>query len=259
MTFCDTNLPIRKEFSMSKAGKVAKITFKVVVLGISLFIYSFFIFRLCSTQDAPKSVSSIVWNETTRAAYQANPEEFQILSQEPSTFITDNGRFWISDVVYLPQAKQLQLTIKYNDSTLKYLKEALAKQQAEDAQTAETDSGEDVPLPEIVLPDEPFDYSILDNSGVRYHEYSSIADREQNYNYRRLVFENIEYYPVHLSTVLSHPFHYCLYCDLCRLLIRKAKHTCGNAAECHTFNSILPAHIQCIPVTVCQIFFQFRR
>ncbi len=176
---------------MSKAGKVAKITFKVVILGISLFIYSFFIFRLCSTQDAPKSVSSIIWNEITRAAYQANPEEFQILSQEPSTFITDNGRFWISDVVYLPQAKQLQLTIKYNDSTLKYLKEALAKQQAE-AETAETDNGKDVILPEIVLPDEPFDYSILDNSGVRYHEYASISDREQNYNYRRLVFENIE-------------------------------------------------------------------
>ena len=176
---------------MSKAGKVAKITFKVVILGISLFIYSFFIFRLCSTQDAPKSVSSIIWNETTRAAYQVNPEEFQILSQEPSTFITDNGRFWISDVVYLPQAKQLQLTIKYNDSTLKYLKEALAKQQAE-AETAETVNGQDVILPEIVLPDEPFDYSILDNSGVRYHEYASISDREQNYNYRRLVFENIE-------------------------------------------------------------------
>jgi hypothetical protein len=176
---------------MSKAGKVAKISFKVVILGISLFIYSFFIFRLCSTQEAPKSVSSIVWNETTRAAYQANPDEFQILSQEPSTFITDNGRFWISDVVYLPQAKQLQLTIKYNDSTLKYLKEALTKQQAE-AQTTQNDGGADQPLPEIVLPDEPFDYSLLDNSGVRYHEYTSAADRAQNYNYRRLVFENIE-------------------------------------------------------------------
>ncbi len=177
---------------MGKAKKIAKITFKTVILAISFFIYAFFIFRLCSTQDAPKSVSSIVWNDTVRAAYTADPDGFQILTQEPSTFITDNGRFWISDVVYLPQAKQLQLTIKYNDSTLKYLKEALAKQQA-DAQTADGgDAGTDQILPEIVLPDEPFDYSILDNSGNRYHEYSSIADREQNYNYRRLVFENIE-------------------------------------------------------------------
>ena len=177
---------------MGKAKTVAKITFKTVILAISFFIYAFFIFRLCSTQDAPESVSSIVWNETTRAAYAADPDGFQILTQEPSTFITDNGRFWISDVVYLPQAKQLQLTIKYNDSTLKYLKEALEKQQA-DALAAETgDAGEDQVLPEIVLPDEPFDYSILDNSGNRYHDYSSIADRKQNYNYRRLVFENIE-------------------------------------------------------------------
>ena len=96
---------------MGKAKTVAKITFKTVILAISFFIYAFFIFRLCSTQDAPESVSSVVWNETTRAAYAADPDGFQILTQEPSTFITDNGRFWISDVVYLPQAKQLQLTI----------------------------------------------------------------------------------------------------------------------------------------------------
>lgn len=172
---------------MSKAGKIAKITFKTVILAISFFIYAFFIFRLCSTQDAPESVSSIVWNDTARAAYLSDPDAFQILSQEPSTIITDDGRFWISNVVYLPQAKQLQLTIKYNDSTLKYLREALARNaNANDPDAAETVSADD-----IVLPDEPFDYSVLDNSGVRYQEYSSIADHEQNYNYRRLVFENI--------------------------------------------------------------------
>jgi len=157
---------------MGKAKNVAKFTFKTVILAISFFIYAFFIFRLCSTQEAPESVSSVVWNDTTRAAYAAAPDEFQILSQEPSTFITENGRFWISDVVYLPQAKQLQLTIKYNDSTLKYLKQAL---------------GDD----SLVLPDEPFDYSVLDNSGNRYHTHSSFSEKEQNYNYRRLVFEDI--------------------------------------------------------------------
>ena len=174
---------------MGKAQKIVKITFKTVILAISFFIYAFFIFRLCSTGEAPESVSSIVWNDTTRAAYTADPDGFQILTQEPSTFITDNGRFWISDVVYLPQAKQLQLTIKYNDSTLKYLREALANQttSAEGDETADTLTADD-----IILPDEPFDYSILDNSGNRYSVYSSIADREQNYNYRRLVFENIE-------------------------------------------------------------------
>ncbi len=171
---------------MSKTKKIAKITFKTVILAISFFIYAFFIFRLCSTQDAPKSVSSVVWNETARAAYAADPDGFQILSQEPSTFITDDGRFWISNVVYLPQAKQLQLTIKYNDSTLKYLKEALAKQASGE------DDAEPLTADDITLPDEPFDYTVLDNSGTRYTEHTSIADREQNYNYRRLVFENIE-------------------------------------------------------------------
>jgi len=157
---------------MSKAGSIAKITIKTIVLAISLFIYAFFIFRLCSTGSAPDSVSGIVWNDITRAAYAADPDGFEIYTQEPSTFITDDGRFWISDVVYLPDAKQLQFTVKYNDSTLKYLKQAL---------------GDD----SLVLPDEPFDYSVLDNSGNRYHTHSSFSEKEQNYNYRRLVFEDI--------------------------------------------------------------------
>lgn len=174
---------------MSKAGKIAKITFKTVILAISFFIYAFFIFRLCSTQDAPESVASVVWNDTTRAAYAAAPDDFQILSQDPVTIITDDGRFWISDVVYLPQAKQLQLTIKYNDSTLKYLKEALAKQAST---TLDDGTVQTVSVDDIVLPDEPFDYTLLDNSGNRYAEHTSYAEHHQNYNYRRLVFENVE-------------------------------------------------------------------
>lgn len=173
---------------MSNAGKIAKITLKTLILGISLFIYAFFIFRLCSTQEAPESVSSVVWNETACAAYAADPDGFQILTQEPATFITDDGRFWISDVVYLPQAKQLQLTVKYNDSTLKYLKQALANQTSD---PNSTDTAAVLSADDIILPDEPFDYSVLDNSGTRYHEYTAAADRVQNYNYRRLVFENI--------------------------------------------------------------------
>ena len=163
---------------MSKAGKIAKISIKAVVLFISLFIYTFFIFRLCSTGEAPKSVSGIVWNETTRAAYEADPSGFQIFTQEPATFITNDGRFWVSDVVYLPQAKQLQLTIKYNDSTLKYLRQALADDM-------------EISVDEVILPDEPFDYSLLSNGGVRYQDYTSTAEKNQNYNYRRIVFENV--------------------------------------------------------------------
>ena len=157
---------------MSKAGKIVKITVKTLLLGISFCIYAFFIFRLCSTGEAPKSITKIVWNETAREAYLADPESFCIYSQTPDTYITNDGRFWISDIIYLPQAKQLQMTIKYNDSTLKYLRESLGD-------------------PAMVLPAEPFDYSLLSSAGVRLHEYSSDALEYQNYNYRRLVFENV--------------------------------------------------------------------
>ena len=167
---------------MSKAGTIVKTSVKVFFLGISLFIYTFFIFRLC-TADDPKAMTDIIWNDISRAAYTSSPETFEALEQEPDTYITNDGRFWISNVVYLPTAKQLQLTIKYNSSTLKYL-----TQELEEASTDDTES-QDV---RITLPDEPFSYSLIDNSGVRYQVYTAEAARKQNYHYRRLVFENID-------------------------------------------------------------------
>lgn len=161
-----------RAFSMSKAGNIVKITFKSLMLGISLFIYAFFIFRLC-TMDDPKEMTKIIWNDVSRAAYAADPAGFEALDQEPNTYINNEGTFWISNVVYLPSADQLQLTIKYNDSTLKYLKQALGDET-------------------LVLPDEPFSYSLLDEDGNRYTAYSSVSHHKQNYNYRRLVFEGID-------------------------------------------------------------------
>lgn len=170
---------------MSKAGTIVKTSVKVFFLGISLFIYTFFIFRLC-TADDPKAMSGIIWNDISRAAYTASPDTFEALEQEPDTYITNDGRFWISNVVYLPTAKQLQLTIKYNSSTLKYLTQEL---QAAESDTDESDSMQNE---SIVLPDEPFSYSLIDNNGVRYRDYSAEDAKKQNYHYRRLVFENID-------------------------------------------------------------------
>ncbi len=159
------------------AGKVFKITFKTVILGISLFIYGFFMFRLC-TMDDPKEMQKILWNDVNRAAYAADPAGFEAYDQEPDTIITPNGTFWISGVVHLPDANQIQITIKFNDSTRDHLKEWLKKKELADDSFA--------------VPEEPFDYSLIDNNGVRYHPSSVATATKQNYNYRRLVFENID-------------------------------------------------------------------
>ncbi|MBP3918890.1 MAG: hypothetical protein J6I50_06935 [Clostridia bacterium] len=168
---------------MSKAGKVVKITLKTVLLGLSLFVYAFFMFRLCTSND-PKTMTKIVWNDINRAAYLAEPDAFEALDQEPQSYITADGHFWISNVVYLPQAKQLQLTIKYNDSTKKALTQELEQQRAK--------TGADTSEP-IVLPDEPFVFTLSDNNGTRYTASSITPYKKQNYNYRRLVFDGVDF------------------------------------------------------------------
>ncbi len=168
-------------------GKLWTVT-KIIILTISAFIYGFFMLRLCSGGD-PKDMRDIIWTEKTVAAYEAAPEDFRAVGQEQQVFITNDGRFWISNVVWIPSASQLQVTIKYNDSTVKYLKEGLEKVQLEEAIEAEMDTSA---LPEIVLPEEPFDYSLLDNEGNRYFPSVIVEAEKQNYNYRRLVFDDVD-------------------------------------------------------------------
>ena len=118
----------------------------------------------------PNSMTTIVWNESAKNAYREDPEAFSALSQKQEVFLTNDGKFWITGVLYLPQARQLQLTIKYNDSTLKALREQM---------------GAD-------LPEEPFSYSLLDSSGTRYTDYEFQTERKQNYSYRRLTFYGVD-------------------------------------------------------------------
>lgn len=166
---------------------------KYIVLAISFFIYAFFILRLCTAAD-PKEVTRVQWNAVAEAAYQSDPEGFSVLEQEPAAFITSDGKFWISNVLYLPSAKQLQVTIKFNNSTLKYLRreladaknaEAVANGEIEEGQTLYTED-------DITLPDEAFDYSLLDDQGTRYHPTTVTVEKKQNYNYRVLVFDGID-------------------------------------------------------------------
>ena len=160
-----------KNHMSNRTGVKVKTVLKSLIFLTSLCIYLFFFFRICSSND-PRAMQRIVWNETTVAAYQQDPAAFEALEQFPSAYMTVDGSFWITNIVYLPEAKQLQVTVKYNDSTLRKLKEAI---------------GSDYSIPE-----EPFVYYLVDDKGNRYDEHSFISAEKSIYNYRRLVFENID-------------------------------------------------------------------
>ena len=55
------------------------------------------------------------------------------------------------------------------------------------------------------------------------------------------------------------PFCHCLDRDLGRPLFREAEHAGGDAAECHTAQTVFRTEVERVPVTVSQLVFQVRR
>jgi len=151
-------------------GKVLKYT----VYGLILFVYLFFMVRICTMGD-PKSIEEFIWNAESVSTYNSDPNNFVInVVNEKSMsykYITDDGRFAVSNI-HITNTGQLQFTIRYNNSTIKSLK-------------LDYDLEKD-PV------GEPFIYILSDSNGNIYRNYQYVSDRKLLYNYRRLIFNDID-------------------------------------------------------------------
>ena len=170
-----------------KSFKVIKLILKCLLVALIVFIYGFFILRNCTS----KPRTDIMWNENLLAVYEQKGADMKIYTQNPHTFIDEYEEYEegelvrggyqlaIFDIMYIPDAKQLQVTVRYNKAALERLK-------------ANYDIEGDVE-------GEPFAYSLLMEDGTRLTEYHYSAYTSNLYHYRYLVFENVdleEYTPV---------------------------------------------------------------
>lgn len=167
------------------AGSAVKAALKFIALFIIAAVYALLFWRM-GTARTPKEVKLYRWSEAAFAAYQADPESFELYRHGEGTRIVDgcaitlengnrvmvDGSFTLEDVVYAEDAKEVQFSIRYNNSTVKYLAEAYRLES----------------LPE----GEPFIYMLTDDRGNRYPEYRYAPFAKAMYNYRRIVFENVD-------------------------------------------------------------------
>ena len=106
--------------------RTARIIGTVVKLMAVLLIFSVcgvLIFRMCSSGD-PESMSVLTPNETLAAAYAENDGELTLRYQYQSTITrgeNNAGYFSVTQYVFIPEAKQVQLVFRYNNSTLQHL------------------------------------------------------------------------------------------------------------------------------------------
>ena len=99
-------------------------------------------------------------------------ENAQVLTQELGKSIDKNGYFHISNLSYIKNTKELQITVRYNNSTIDKLEEMYGEV---------SDKGE------------IFVFTITDSEGNVYDEYRYEDKSNLIYNFRRLVFDNIDF------------------------------------------------------------------
>lgn len=199
-------------------------TLKTIVKGIMwvlvVIVYGMIFFRLC-TGKPPKSISGLLWTSDTYAAYEEYGENLKIYSHEPVENIAEDGVSGIYDVVYIPAANTLQMTVRYNknlaeeyyenqvearrntieDSVIKsegYNRANLANLSSEEREKFNAlieerlaKSLEEDPI-NASDSEYPFVFVLRDNYGKVYAEYEYLSDTKTLYHYQRLSFSGID-------------------------------------------------------------------
>lgn len=199
-------------------------TLKTIVKGIMwvlvVIVYGMIFFRLC-TGKPPKSISGLLWTSDTYAAYEEYGENLKIYSHEPVENIAEDGVSGIYDVVYIPAANTLQMTVRYNknlaeeyyenqvearrntieDSVIKsegYNRANLANLSSEEREKFNAlieerlaKSLEEDPI-HASDSEYPFVFVLRDNYGKVYAEYEYLSDTKTLYHYQRLSFSGID-------------------------------------------------------------------
>ncbi len=147
-------------------GKVLK--FIAVLLIITVYVLLFGRMILARNFGI---MDRYIWTEKALDAYNSTHTEFDIMSQQLDESMDKNGYYHISNFVYTPQNNELQITVRYNNSTLDVL---------------------NFNYPHRVNEGEDFVFTLKDSNGKIYDSYSYAATSNIIYNFRRLVFENVD-------------------------------------------------------------------
>lgn len=178
-------------------GKILKYTFKALGLLLVFGTIGILLWRMFSSGD-PASMKTLSANAPLVEAYEqakAEGRDLEIFTQEQPTTITtaehNYSYFAVSNAVFIKDADQVQLTFRYNNSTIRHLKEdyGLSEMPSRDAELYEVTLWVVYDLtPDVVGDDENVEYK-------RFHPTASETTAEQKnlYNYRKFVFDGVDF------------------------------------------------------------------
>ncbi len=182
------------------AARILKYVLKAAALMIVFGTIVFFLWRVFSSGN-PRALERLTPNGALRdacIAVEAEGGTLTVLTQFQEDYITsvpdkNYGYFAVTDAKFLPEAKQVQVLFRYNNSTIRHLKEdyglAEMPDRDEDLYDVTLYAAYDL-TPDVASDNDGKDLSSV--KFVRYHATSSTADRKNLYNYRKFIFDGVE-------------------------------------------------------------------
>ena len=177
------------------AGKIIKYAALTVVFSVCAII----IWRIASSGD-PTSVKTLMVSDATYEAYTEENENLTVYYQNQLKMTRaeyNSGYFQVSQVAIIPAGDQIQLVLRYNNSTLRAIEDSLGfpkdKLLSRDDDLFEVSIVKATDLTPDRTDDNAFSAKDYPESvkEERYYPSQMMSERKNLYNYRKFVFEDI--------------------------------------------------------------------
>ena len=185
-----------QEYSEKHMGRGRRILSRALSRAFRIFVFGIIaivLWRVLLSGIVPRQAKTLLVNEATYSAYLDNGNALDMYTQpQEKLSVADNGAqaygvFWVSEAVLIPDARQIQILTRYNNSALRRIAsdfklDAVPDRHAEIA---------DVTL--VVTTDPtPTDSENGDEFKTRYTASAAPAKYQTAmYNYRKYVFDGI--------------------------------------------------------------------
>jgi hypothetical protein len=184
-------------FPKLSAFDIIKLFFRTIFVLLVAAVFAVLFWRM-ATSRVPKELLELTPNDVLTEAYNEYGDELTLMTQEQNTITRTKenyGYFAVSEALFIPKANQLQLIIRYNDSTL----EALQKDYGLDFLPKNDKDWYDVSIVVAtdLTPENEDDNLSNDRESVALSRILpttvSASMHKGRHNYRKLIFDGISF------------------------------------------------------------------
>jgi hypothetical protein len=115
----------RRSYTLWLTGHAVRFVLWLLVTAVCAAV----LWRVFLSNIPPAEMKRLSPNKALAEAYEAHGEELTLYTQKQATVTKSDhnyGYFGVTRCVFIPEAEQIQLTFRYNNSTLKHVKEDFA-------------------------------------------------------------------------------------------------------------------------------------